>query len=354
MIRFTCPRCQATLKAEDHQTGAKFNCPACGQRLQVPLLPPPNRTVLGKPLPAGPPQEVPAPPAAGPEPEPQTREVPCTKCTAVLTVRPAQFGRRVRCTRCDTKVQVPRFGRPAARPRALEVDPPRGAPRGRPRRRPAKSDGLGLTSLILGVVAVACLPLGCLACGATYLVAIPVALAGAALGFFASGGLKVAGLVLNFAALAPAIVLALLFLLGAGLGAVAPGGPGALEAAVDLRAGAFDRIAVSNVKADKNEQTLQLDLEFYKGGWRLSKVSGLCKVRLYASQLTDFRTADKDKLVAEWDVRLTPEQARFGRYTFKGRYGNPFGPVELVSSWGVAHAEAGGVSSNWEGGFFFK
>lgn len=46
MIRFTCPRCQATLEAKDSQSGAKVACSKCQQRLQVPVLPPVNKTIL--------------------------------------------------------------------------------------------------------------------------------------------------------------------------------------------------------------------------------------------------------------------------------------------------------------------
>ena len=52
MIRFACPVCKTSLQSRDQDSGTKFACPACGQRLQVPAPPPPNRTVLGQPLPA--------------------------------------------------------------------------------------------------------------------------------------------------------------------------------------------------------------------------------------------------------------------------------------------------------------
>lgn len=47
-IRFQCPSCSAEITAKPQYAGAKFPCPTCGQRLQVP--PPRNRTVLGEPL----------------------------------------------------------------------------------------------------------------------------------------------------------------------------------------------------------------------------------------------------------------------------------------------------------------
>ena len=45
VIRFQCPRCQATFEVPDSQGGYKTNCPKCSQRLQIPR-PPPSKTVL--------------------------------------------------------------------------------------------------------------------------------------------------------------------------------------------------------------------------------------------------------------------------------------------------------------------
>ncbi len=52
MIRFSCPVCKASLQSRDEDSGTKFACPSCGQRLQVPPPPTPKKTVLGEPLPA--------------------------------------------------------------------------------------------------------------------------------------------------------------------------------------------------------------------------------------------------------------------------------------------------------------
>src|SRR5579883_2178093 len=46
MIRFACPRCNTVLEVPDFQGGAKVACAKCRQRLQVPTLPPINKTVL--------------------------------------------------------------------------------------------------------------------------------------------------------------------------------------------------------------------------------------------------------------------------------------------------------------------
>lgn len=47
MIRYRCPKCRKALAAEDREAGAKLNCPHCSQRLQVPIPPPPSKTMLG-------------------------------------------------------------------------------------------------------------------------------------------------------------------------------------------------------------------------------------------------------------------------------------------------------------------
>lgn len=46
-IRFRCPTCKKSLKADDDKAGTKTNCPDCGQRIRVPK-PPMQKTVLGE------------------------------------------------------------------------------------------------------------------------------------------------------------------------------------------------------------------------------------------------------------------------------------------------------------------
>src|SRR5258708_5050141 len=46
MIRFSCPRCKASLEQPEDAAGSKVACPKCSQRLQVPL-PPTTKTILG-------------------------------------------------------------------------------------------------------------------------------------------------------------------------------------------------------------------------------------------------------------------------------------------------------------------
>ncbi|MGH7171140.1 MAG: NINE protein [Gemmataceae bacterium] len=46
MIRYSCPRCKSVLEAADHEGGAKIACPKCQQRLQIPIPPPTNKTIL--------------------------------------------------------------------------------------------------------------------------------------------------------------------------------------------------------------------------------------------------------------------------------------------------------------------
>lgn len=46
MIRFACPRCKSVLEAPDRKAGSKVACPKCQQRLQIPVPPPRNKTIL--------------------------------------------------------------------------------------------------------------------------------------------------------------------------------------------------------------------------------------------------------------------------------------------------------------------
>jgi hypothetical protein len=50
VIRFSCPRCNAVLRASDRRAGDKIPCPKCRQRLQIPG-PPRNKTVLAPVVP---------------------------------------------------------------------------------------------------------------------------------------------------------------------------------------------------------------------------------------------------------------------------------------------------------------
>jgi hypothetical protein len=73
MIRCRCPRCRTEQESPDEAAGSKLPCPACGQRLQLPL-PPLGKTVLVPLVPAPAieplPQAIPLePPAVGPLPQ---------------------------------------------------------------------------------------------------------------------------------------------------------------------------------------------------------------------------------------------------------------------------------------------
>jgi hypothetical protein len=83
-----------------------------------------------------------------------------------------------------------------------------------------KTDTCGVISLIFGIVSVVCLFLGCCTCGFTYYAAVPMAGVGALLGFFGRTNLRVAGLVLNFLALVPAIAFTVLFAAGSGMATI--------------------------------------------------------------------------------------------------------------------------------------
>jgi hypothetical protein len=69
------------------------------------------------------------------------------------------------------------------------------------------TDAPGVISLIFGCLGMLCLLFGCCTAGITYFAAIPFALIGGVVGFFGRGNLRVAGLVLNFLVLIPAIAL---------------------------------------------------------------------------------------------------------------------------------------------------
>lgn len=83
------------------------------------------------------------------------------------------------------------------------------------------TDAPGVISLIFGCLAVLCLLMGCFTCGATYYAAVPFALLGGLVGFFGRGNMRVAGLLLNFLALIPAIAVMLGVLGMIGLGSSA-------------------------------------------------------------------------------------------------------------------------------------
>jgi len=50
VIHFACPRCDTEIAEPDEAVGSKLACLVCGQRVQVPGLPPVNKTMLGEPL----------------------------------------------------------------------------------------------------------------------------------------------------------------------------------------------------------------------------------------------------------------------------------------------------------------
>ncbi len=133
MIRFMCPRCKAVLEQPDNAAGQKMACPACNQRLQVPL-PAENKTVLGSAVENAPPlsaaagsavvEAVPVTPAPGgaelPAPAAASARVqirlvmgrehifwPCPLCQNQVDV-PQDLGQlAVRCPHCARKIEVP-------------------------------------------------------------------------------------------------------------------------------------------------------------------------------------------------------------------------------------------------------
>jgi DNA-directed RNA polymerase subunit RPC12/RpoP len=148
MIRFSCPKCKAGFESPPSQAGTKFHCSACGQRIQVPELPP-NKTVLGSldpPPGAAPPSYPPPVPYPPPGPVPRADNVPV-----------AQYDNSPRLPSISINVNT-------AQPAAPQPPPPR---RRRRYRRYEEDEGyyepeppsggagtaLGITSMVLGIVA---------------------------------------------------------------------------------------------------------------------------------------------------------------------------------------------------------
>ncbi len=67
MIRLACPRCNVVLQQPGLAAGTAFNCPSCGQGLQVPAA-----SVLDQPIPVAA-EEVPLPPPPALAPPTQKR-----------------------------------------------------------------------------------------------------------------------------------------------------------------------------------------------------------------------------------------------------------------------------------------
>lgn len=169
--------------------------------------------------------------------------VRCPTCNAELELDAAHAGKEVECGSClqvftapdkaekkkpykarpdrDADEEEDRPSRRRHRPRRDDYDeydysPPRA-------RGGAPSDVPGVVGLVLGCVAIICLVLGCFTCGATYVIAVPLALAGGVFSFFGKTGLRVAGLVLNILVLIPAVIIIGLWFLGMGAAVIAPG-----------------------------------------------------------------------------------------------------------------------------------
>jgi HEAT repeat protein len=195
MIRFQCPTCRNPIALTPDHAGQKIPCPQCGQRLQVPQAPAGlAKTVLGETLPAT------RPPVAFP---PQVIE------PVAVTHVPAG-------------------------PTVVIVN-----------QRQGEADPFGIISLIFGAIAVVCLLAGCLLYGIPWVVAVPMAMVGVVLGFFAKGNLKVAGLTLNALALVPAVGLAVMVLGCCGILSL-----GSLLPAPSGKTGRTTPVAASGNKSD--------------------------------------------------------------------------------------------------------
>lgn len=74
--------------------------------------------------------------------------------------------------------------------------------------RPAqqKNDVPGLISVVCGGISILCMLLGCPTCGLTFIVAVPLSLVGIICGFWAAGGYRIAGLIMNLVGFLPSVI----------------------------------------------------------------------------------------------------------------------------------------------------
>lgn len=141
MIRFVCPRYQASLRVPDQAGGKKGPCPQCGQRLQVPqAIPlPRNRTVLG------------APPARHP---PRIENLfSCPVCRADVGVSEEELGRMVSCHRCGSSfAAIQATGLAAGLPSSPPRDFPDLSDEAPYYSAPRKHSGLGIASFLIALL----------------------------------------------------------------------------------------------------------------------------------------------------------------------------------------------------------
>lgn len=117
MIRFACPSCSASFTVGDEKAGKKGKCPKCQSQFVIP----------DAPAGAAAPPSVSAPPAPPPLPGPasdQPVEIqPCPKCSARLSVMPADLGLDIECPTCQTVYKATQAGSSSLK--ALEPTPSR-------------------------------------------------------------------------------------------------------------------------------------------------------------------------------------------------------------------------------------
>jgi hypothetical protein len=197
-----CPHCAATMSAPDGADGKVVSCPACTKKFQVQIF---------DELPEVEEDAAPPKPSVPVETRPSRR-----RRDREDGEKEEQPTRRRR--ESDEDEEAPQGRRPRGKDDEHEDGPPR---RGWGRKyADGRTDTFGVISLILGILSVVCLFLGCCTCGFTYYAAVPMAGAGAVVGFFGRTNLRVAGLALNFLALVPAIAFAALFATGSGLASI--------------------------------------------------------------------------------------------------------------------------------------
>ena len=143
MIRFTCPKCDATYSAAEEHAGKRTTCKQCGEKFLIPggEEPPPlpydieTFAVPPNPPPIPEPERSflapPAPEASPPDLSVPVELQPCPQCQAKMSVRPDDVGYDIQCPFCQTVFRgVAATGKPALsapepapEPEGIEIAP---------------------------------------------------------------------------------------------------------------------------------------------------------------------------------------------------------------------------------------
>ena len=103
VLHYTCPSCQANLRARNSDTGKRRKCPQCDQPMKVPGVPRTTRTSSSAADRSNPGPEV------GRAVTPTGAKIifPCPQCKSRLLARPDQAGQSILCEECLETVIIP-------------------------------------------------------------------------------------------------------------------------------------------------------------------------------------------------------------------------------------------------------